>query len=198
MSSNETVGKCLIFTAPSGAGKTTLVRHLLETLPDALAFSVSATTRPARPGEVDGKDYHFLTADQFKSMIAAEEFAEWQEVYPGRWYGTLHSEIESIWRAGRHVIFDIEVKGASNLKKYYPDRSLAVFVDPPSREVLFDRLRGRDTEDEASLRARFARADEELAYRNRFDRVLVNDNLRQAKESAVGIARAWLGIGEDV
>ncbi|MEM9836509.1 MAG: guanylate kinase [Bacteroidota bacterium] len=183
MSSKVAQGKILIFTAPSGAGKTTIVRHLLQYFPD-LAFSVSATTRPPRPGEVDGKDYYFISPETFRNKIKSGEFVEYEEVYPGRFYGTLHAEIDRLWRAGKTIIFDIEVKGATNLKHFYPDSSLAVFVQPPSKELLFERLRNRSTEDEASLQARFARAAEELSYVNNFDRVLINDILADTLAAA--------------
>lgn len=180
-------GKILIFTAPSGAGKTTVVHHLLKHFPE-LGFSVSATTRPPRPGETDGVDYHFLTPDDFTARIANEEFVEYEEVYPGRFYGTLYSEIERIWALGQSIVFDIEVKGATNIKNKYPDNSLAVFVAPPNKEVLFERLRNRSTEDETSLNARFARSAEELTYAQNFDCILVNnvleDTLREAEVMA--------------
>ena len=179
-------GRLLIFTAPSGAGKTTLVRHLLGKF-DHLGFSVSATTRPPRAHEVHGRDYYFMSDDEFRLRADRGEFVEWEEVYPGRFYGTLHSEIERIIEEGHVVLFDIEVKGATTLKRHYPDHSTAVFVAPPSPEVLFARLRGRRTEDPESLRVRIARAEEELAYRDRFDRVLVNDDLAVALAEAEDI-----------
>ena len=191
MSPEPAPGKLLILTAPSGAGKTTIVRHLLAKYPE-LAFSVSATTRPPRPGEVDGRDYHFLTAEEFARRVAAGEFVEYEEVYPGRFYGTLHSELHRIWGEGRTVVFDIEVKGATTIKRHYPEGSLAVFVAPPSEEVLFQRLRDRSTEDADSLRVRIARAGEELAYRDRFDRVLVNDDLPTALAEADALTTAFL------
>jgi len=173
---NAPTGKVLIFTAPSGAGKTTIVRHLLRYFPD-LAFSVSATTRQPRPGETDGQDYYFLSQEAFQSRIAAGEFVEWEEVYPGGFYGTLHSELRRLWAMGKSIIFDIEVKGATNLKLHYPANSLAIFVQPPDQETLFARLRNRSTESEASLKNRFARAEEELSYATNFDRLLINDEL---------------------
>ena len=184
-------GKLLIFTAPSGAGKTTIVRHLLRSFGE-LAFSVSATTRPPRPGEEHGRDYYFLSQEKFARLVDEGAFVEYEEVYPGRFYGTLHSEVHRIWEAGRTVVFDIEVKGATNIKKHYPDDSLAVFVSPPDREVLFQRLRDRSTEDEESLRVRIERAGEELAYANRFDRVLVNDDLPTALAEAEVLTQLFL------
>ena len=185
-------GKLLIFTAPSGAGKTTIVHHLLDRFPQ-LAFSVSATTRPPRPSEVDGRDYHFLTPEEFSRRVAAGEFIEYEEVYPGRFYGTLHSEVHRIWKDGKCVVFDIEVKGATTIKRHYPQDSLAVFVAPPDEETLFQRLRDRSTEDADSLRVRIARAGEELTYREQFDRVLVNDDLPRALREAEGLAGDFLG-----
>lgn len=185
-------GKLLIFTAPSGAGKTTVVRHLLKTF-DELAFSVSATNRPIREGEVDGQSYHFLTTAEFKSKVATGEFVEYEEVYPGRMYGTLRSEIERLWAIGKTVVFDIEVKGATNLKKLYPEQSTAVFVNPPSPDILFKRLRDRNTESEADLEVRIARAGMELEFVDSFDVVLENDDLAVALGEAEEIVRGVIG-----
>ena len=190
--SREQARKILVFTAPSGAGKTTLVRHLLDRLPDQLAFSVSATTRAPRPTERDGVDYHFLSPKEFRRRVDAGEFLEFEEVYDDQYYGTLHAEVERVWAEGKCVLFDVEVKGASAIKRAYPTESRVVFVAPPSDEVLFERLRGRGTESAASLRKRIARAAEELNYRNRFDLVLVNDDLNEAKHQAERIAADWL------
>ena len=185
-------GKILVFTAPSGAGKTTLVRHLLDALPERLAFSVSATTRPPRAHEVDGRDYHFLSREDFERRARAGEFLEYEEVYAGTYYGTLASEVTRLWAEGKVVLFDIEVKGATNIKARFGDAAHVVFVAPPDEETLYARLRGRGTEDESSLARRIARAAEELAYRERFDRVLVNDDLDAAKAEAEAVCRAWL------
>ncbi len=193
MSPDKPTGKLLIFTAPSGAGKTTIVRHLLRTF-DELAFSVSATNRPIRPGETDGQSYHFLTTAEFDSKVATGAFVEYEEVYPGRMYGTLRSEIERLWALGKTVVFDIEVKGATNLKRLYPDNSTAVFVNPPSPEILFQRLRDRNTESEADLEVRIARAAMELDFVDSFDRVLINDDLETALSGAEEIVREVLGI----
>ena len=184
--------KVLVLTAPSGAGKTTLVRHLLATLPDQLAFSVSATTRAPRPHEQHGRDYYFLSQAEFRRRAPAGDFLEYEEVYANQYYGTLHSEVERLWALGKTVVFDVEVKGAMHLKEYLQDAAYVVFVAPPSPEVLFERLRGRGTEDALSLRKRIARAEEELTYRDRFDRVIVNDDLALAKAEAVAVAEAWL------
>lgn len=185
-------GKMLIFTAPSGAGKTTIVRHLLSHFGE-LAFSVSATNRAMRPGEEDGVSYHFLSTEDFMARVENGEFVEYEEVYPGRFYGTLHSEVERIWAMDRAIVFDIEVKGATNLKKFYPKESLAVFVNPPNSDTLFQRLRDRNTESEAELADRIARAAEELSYVDSFDRILVNDDLQVALAEAELIVRDFLG-----
>lgn len=190
----NTPGKLIIFTAPSGAGKTTIVRHLLRKYPH-LAFSVSATTRAQRPGEIDGRDYYFLSTEEFHRRIDSGAFAEWEEVYPGRFYGTLHSELDRLWAEGKTIIFDIEVKGATNLCEAYPDRSIAVFVKPPSPDVLFARLRARNTETEESLRARIARASEELEFENNFDRIVVNDSLEETLLAAEALVEQFTGTG---
>ena len=192
MSPDTPTGKLLIFTAPSGAGKTTIVRHLLKEF-DELAFSVSATNRPIRPKETDGESYHFLTTEEFKQRIDRGDFVEYEEVFPGRMYGTLRSEIERLWAQGKTVVFDIEVKGATNLKRMYPDCSTAVFVNPPSPEILFQRLRDRNTESEAELATRIARATMELEYVDSFDHVLLNDDLPTALREAEGVVRDVLG-----
>lgn len=184
-------GKLLIFTAPSGAGKTTIVRHLLKHF-DRLAFSVSATNRPMREGEEDGVSYHFLSDEEFARRIDAGDFVEYEEVYPGRFYGTLHTELHRLWAQDKVIVFDIEVKGATNLKKFYPAQGTAVFVAPPSSEILFQRLRDRNTESEADLKVRIARAAEELTYTNSFDRVLLNDDLETALQEAESIAQEVL------
>ena len=187
--------KMLIVTAPSGAGKTTIVRHLLKTF-ENLSFSVSATTRQPREGEVDKKDYYFLTLRKFNNRIKKEAFAEWEEVYPGKFYGTLKSEIEKKWRKKKNVVFDIEVKGATNLKKLYGDRALAVFIKPPSLEELIRRLENRDTENKKTLAERIARAKEELTYENNFDKVLINDQLDVALKEAEQIVRDFMDLEE--
>ena len=185
-------GKIVVFTAPSGAGKTTLVRHLLKRYADQLAFSVSATTRPAREGEVHGSDYYFLSRAEFDRRVAAGEFLEFEEVYEDQYYGTLRSELERLWRSGKAVLFDMDVNGAAAVKAAYPDVTRVVFVAPPSPEILFERLRRRGTESEASLNKRIARAREELNQRDAFDLVLVNDDLDLAKAEAERIVAQWL------
>lgn len=185
--------KLLIFTAPSGAGKTTIVRHLLKTFPE-LAFSISATTRSPRPQELHGRDYYFIQPEEFAERIAAGEFVEWEEFYGGLRYGTLRSEVDRLWSHGKAVVFDVEVKGATSLKEAYPEQSLAIFVKPPTPEVLFERLRARKTENEDSLRKRIARAAEELTYENRFDLVLLNDDLATTLREAEEIVKSFLAV----
>lgn len=168
-------GKALIFSAPSGSGKTTLVKYLLENNAD-LGFSISASTRDKRGRtEKDGKDYYFLSPEEFKKKIDNDEFIEWEEVYEGNFYGTLKSEIERLWKEGKNVIFDVDVKGGLSLKKYFGDKALAVFVKVPSLEVLKERLKDRGTESEESLSRRLFKAKFEMSFENKFDVVLVNE-----------------------
>ncbi len=185
-------GKLIIFTAPSGAGKTTIVRHLLKRFPEQLAFSISATTREKRPHEVDGKDYYFMDKKTFQDKIKSGDFAEWEEVYRQQWYGTLNAEIERLWREGKTILFDIDVKGASRLKNKYKERALVVFVAPPSIEELERRLSRRKTETRSSLLKRIQRAIRELEYREKFDRVLVNDDLDVAFSEAEQIVHHFI------
>ena len=177
-------GLAIIFSAPSGAGKTTLVRHLMAQESLALGFSVSATTRGPRSGETDGKDYHFLTQEAFASKVAAGEFVEHEEVYEGLSYGTLCSEVERLWRDGRTPLFDVDVVGGQALKRVFGDSALSIFVMPPSLLALEDRLRARGTEDEASLEKRIAKAQQEMEAAPAFDLRLVNDDLDVAKQEA--------------
>ncbi|MCZ2102059.1 MAG: guanylate kinase [Chitinophagales bacterium] len=169
-------GKMFIFTAPSGAGKTTVVKHLLEKY-DALDFSISATTRQKRDYEIDGKDYYFISVESFKSKIDQDQFIEWEEVYHDQYYGTLRSEVERIWALGKHIVFDIDVKGAKNIKSIYGDKCMSVFVRPPSIDILVERLTNRNTETEESLAKRIQKVKREMAEENSFDIVLVNDVL---------------------
>lgn len=185
------MNKLIILTAPSGAGKTTIVRHLLDSVGN-LSFSISATTRPRRAYEQDGRDYYFLPVEVFKHHIEAGDFVEWQEVYPGKFYGTLRTEVERLWNEGKDILFDIDVYGALNLQKSFPERSLSIFVKPPSPEALLERLRKRNTETEQTLLERFKKAQEELSFENKFDRVLVNDVLNVALAEAEKIVRAFL------
>jgi guanylate kinase len=187
------MNKLLIFAAPSGSGKTTIVRHLLARFPQ-LAFSVSAATRPQRAHERHGVDYYFISSEAFQHHIQQGDFAEWEEVYADNFYGTLRSEIERLWADGKVVIFDIDVQGAMRLKRKYGEQALAVFVKPPSREILVERLRSRGTEDPEALKRRIAKAEHELAYENKFDIVLVNDELEDALRKAESIAETFLGL----
>lgn len=177
-------GKAIIFSAPSGSGKTTIVKHLLQTNPD-LGFSISASTRDKRGRkEQNGTDYYFLSPEEFKTKIDNEEFIEWEEVYEGNYYGTLKSEIQRIWDEGKNVIFDVDVKGGLNLKKYFRDKALAVFVKVPSMEILEQRLLDRGTESHASLSQRLFKAKFEMSFQDRFDSVLINENLDRSLEQA--------------
>ena len=177
-------GKAIIFCAPSGSGKTTIVKHLLKNNSD-LGFSISASTRDRRGrSEQDGKDYHFLTPDDFKEKIIHNEFIEWEEVYVGNFYGTPKSEIERIWAEGKNVIFDVDVQGGLNLKKYFGDKALAIFVKVPSVEVLKERLRERGTETEETLSRRLFKANFEMSFQDKFDVVLVNENLKKSLAEA--------------
>ena len=183
MSSNSFQGKAIIFSAPSGAGKTTIVRYLLEKeLP--LLFSISACSRNRRPNEIDGKDYYFLSIDDFKAKVANNAFVEWEEVYENNFYGTLKSEINRIWSSHQHVVFDVDVVGGLNLKKYFGDRALSIFIEPPSLDVLFKRLKNRATETEKSLNKRIEKATHEMKFSSSFDLIIINDRLEKAKKDA--------------
>lgn len=180
-------GKLIIFSAPSGAGKTTIVRHLLGKY-SFLEFSVSACSRAPRNGEINGVDYYFLSTDDFKRRIENNEFVEWEEVYPGSYYGTLWSELYRIWAKGHSVMFDVDVKGGLNLKRKFPENSLAVFVMPPSIDELKSRLIRRGTESDESIDVRVGKAQEEMTYSNQFDVIIVNKQVETAffeAESAV-------------
>ncbi len=184
-------GKLLIFTAPSGAGKTTIVKHLLSTF-ESLAFSISATSRKKREHEEDGVDYYFKTPDEFEELIKSDSFVEWEEVYDKCLYGTLKKEVQRLLNSGKNVIFDIDVEGAINLKKTYQDRAFAVFVKPPSKDVLFKRLKRRKTESPESLKRRIGKATFELTFFDKFDAVLVNDDLQTALYEAEHIVKDFL------
>ena len=177
-------GKALIFSAPSGSGKTTIVKHLLKNNPN-LGFSISACTRDKRVRqEQNGKDYYFLTPDEFKVKIDNDEFIEWEEVYAGNFYGTLKTEIERIWAEGNHVIFDVDVKGGLNLKQYFKDRALAIFVKVPSIEALEGRLNDRNTDTPSSISQRLFKAKFEMQFENKFDVTLVNNDLEESLKEA--------------
>lgn len=184
-------GKLVIFSAPSGAGKTTIVKHLLEKIPN-LFFSISCTTRDKRENETHGKDYYFLSVEDFKNKIENKEFIEYEEVYNNRFYGTLHSEIDRLWKEGKHVIFDVDVKGGINLKKQFKDRALAIFVSPPSLEELEKRLINRETEDQNTLKMRVEKAEQEMQYSKEFDVILVNDDLEKTQAQAVKLVEDFL------
>jgi guanylate kinase len=172
--------KLIIVSAPSGAGKTTIVKHLLA-CNLGLAFSVSATTRTIRPGEIEGKDYFFMTEAEFRKMIEAGELLEWEEVYKGTFYGTLKSEVRRVMNEGNHVIFDVDVVGGLNIKKFYGNQALAIFVSPPSVAELESRLTGRKTDSAETIRKRIEKARWELDFAPGFDFILMNDSLRKAK-----------------
>lgn len=186
-------GKLLIFSAPSGAGKTTIVKHLLSKYGDKLAFSISATTRELRGDEVDGKDYYFISKEDFLHKVAKQEFIEFEEVYSGTFYGTLRAEVERIWALGKHVVFDIDVVGGLRLKSKFPNEALAIFVNPPSLEVLKTRLAGRGTDSEEKLQERYAKAELELSYSDKFDVVLNNFDLENAKVEAETLVFDFIG-----
>ncbi len=175
------MGKLVIFSAPSGAGKSTIVQHLLKNDPELkLEFSISATTREARGEEVHGKEYYFLSVDDFKERIVTEQFVEFEEVYTNNFYGTLKSEVERISDEGANPIFDIDVVGGVNIKDIYKERALSIFIMPPSIEVLEERLRGRATDDEEAITRRIGKAKHEIDYAEKFDKIVVNDNLDTA------------------
>jgi guanylate kinase len=184
-------GRLFIFTAPSGAGKTTIVRHLLQTFSE-LEFSISATTRVKREHETDGKDYYFITPEQFRDYIKDNQFVEWEEVYQDQFYGTLKSEVDRIWSMRKHVVFDIDVKGAERIKMLFGKQCMSVFVRPPSEEILIERLIQRNTENEESLKKRIARVKSELQFENRFDMVLVNDALPVTLREAAHIIQTFI------
>lgn len=185
-------GKLILFSAPSGAGKTTIVKHLLAKYPEKIAFSISASTREPREGEVDGQDYYFVTKEDFLHRVAHHEFVEFEEVYTGTFYGTLRSEIERIWSTGKAVIFDLDVIGGLRLKSKFGEKALAIFVKPPSLDVLMDRLRGRGTDSEEKLKERIAKADKELGYSQQFDVLLNNDDLETACAEAAQLIEDFL------
>ncbi len=185
-------GKLLVFSAPSGSGKTTIVRHLLAQEDLNLEFSISCATREPRGQEVDGKDYYFISWEEFKKHIKAEEFVEWEEVYTNNYYGTLKSEVERIWAKGKNVIFDIDVSGGLRIKHKFPQETLAVFVKPPSVDELKRRLKERSTESDEKINMRIAKAHVELATAPQFDKIIKNYDLDVAKAEAYELVKEFI------
>lgn len=185
-------GKLLVFSAPSGSGKTTIVRHLLTKEDLNLEFSISAATRELRGQEIDGKDYYFMSIEQFKKHIKADDFIEWEEVYRDNFYGTLKSEVERIWAKGKNVIFDIDVAGGLRIKSKFPQETLAVFVKPPSVDELKRRLKERSTETDDKINMRIAKAHVELATAPQFDKIIKNYDLEIAKEDAYQLVKGFV------
>jgi guanylate kinase len=188
------LNKIIIITAPSGAGKSSITRYLLGKYPDNLAFSISAATRNPRHYEKDGVDYYFIGSENFKQKILHNEFVEWEMVYEGKYYGTLKSELERIWSAGKTPLLDIEVKGAIHIQEQYPHSTLALFIEPPSVDELRSRLEKRGTETVESLMARVNKASYELSFKHHFDQIIVNDNLDRACLEAEAAVAGFLGL----
>ncbi len=189
---NEFKGKLIVFSAPSGSGKTTIVRHLLNQEQFQLEFSISATSREARGNEKDSKDYYFISAKEFKNKIKLDEFLEWEEVYIDNFYGTLKTEVERIWAKGKHVIFDIDVAGGLRIKKKFPERTLAVFVKPPDINELIIRLKQRGEESPEKIAMRVAKAPTEMATAPQFDTIILNDDLTTALNDAENLVNDFL------
>jgi len=184
-------GKCIILCAPSGAGKTSITKFLL-TQGLQLEFSISACNRTRRSNEVDGVDYYFITTTDFKNRVNNNEFVEWEEVYKDQFYGTLHTEVNRIWNKGGNVIFDVDVEGGLSLSKYFGEKALAIFIKPPSVQILGERLRARGSETEEVIEKRLAKAGKELEYAKWFDTIVVNDNLEKAQQEVLSIVKAFL------
>jgi guanylate kinase len=184
--------KIIIITAPSGAGKTSITRHLLNTFPDQLAFSVSAATRPARHYEKNGTDYYFISEEEFKEKIRKNEFVEWEMVYEGKYYGTLKSELERIWNQNKIPLLDVDVKGAIHVQRQFPDTSLTLFIEPPSIEELKKRLQSRGTESDEMLQTRINKAAYELSFHDQFHHVIINDDFEKACREAEAIVKNFL------
>lgn len=190
-------GKLIVFSAPSGSGKTTIVRHLLKQEDLNLEFSISATSRQPRAYEVDGKDYYFISLRDFKNHIKNDDFLEWEEVYRDNFYGTLKTEVERIWSMGKNVIFDIDVVGGLRIKRKFPDQTLAVFVKPPSVDELKIRLKKRKTETEDRINMRIAKASVELATAPQFDYIIKNYDLEEALQQSEEVVKAFLSEGHE-
>lgn len=186
--------KIIIIAAPSGAGKTSVVRHLLKAMPGELAFSISCATRLPRNNEQHGTDYYFITADEFKDRINRNEFVEWEMVYAGKYYGTLKSELRRIWDMHKAPLLDVDVKGGLNVQSQYPRQSLSLFIEPPSIEELEKRLKARGTETSESLKSRISKASYELTFKDRFDHIIINDRLERACAEAETLVRGFLGV----
>ena len=184
-------GKLFIFSAPSGSGKSTIVQHLINLNLD-LAFSISATSRKPRVGELDGREYHFISPALFREKIDLKAFIEWEEVYAEQYYGTLRTEVDRIWNEGKHALFDIDVVGGLNLKKEFGAKACSIFVKPPSFEVLEQRLRSRGSDDEQALQKRLGKAEFEMQFAPQFDSILVNDSLEKALAEAETLVRNFL------
>ena len=185
------MGKAILFSAPSGCGKTTIIRELMQYF-DCFGFSISATSRQPREGEQDGRDYYYLSRDEFMRRVGAGDFLEWEEVYQGTCYGTLKSEVERIWDDGRVAVFDVDVNGGRNIKRYFGDDALSIFVMPPSVEVLEQRLRSRGTDSEESICKRLARSAKELEEASQFDVTIVNDDLQRAVQETRQVIEKFL------
>ena len=189
------MGRLLIFSAPSGSGKSTIVNYLMKEHPEfKLAFSVSATSRPPRGQEQNGVEYYFLTEDEFRRHIEQDDFLEYEEVYKGRFYGTLKSQVDEKLAAGWNVVFDVDVKGGVNIKNYYGDDAMSVFIQPPSIAVLRERLIRRNTDEMAQIEQRLAKAEYEMTFASQFDRILINDDLDVAKQEAVALLNEFLQV----
>lgn len=188
---NYMQGKVIVVSAPSGAGKTSIVRYLLQEVPE-LRFSISATTRKKRDYEQDGKDYYFISPEQFREQLAQDAFLEWQEVYTDQYYGSLKSEVQRIWDNQQVVIFDVDVLGGLNIKNFYQEHALSVFIKPPSMQELRSRLICRGTETEETLKKRLDKAEYELSFAPQFDRVVLNDTLEVAQQEMVDLVKGFL------
>lgn len=185
-------GKLIVFSAPSGSGKTTIVQYLLKQPELNLDFSISATSREKRGTEIHEKDYYFISLKKFQRLVEKGEFIEWEEVYKNNYYGTLKKEVERIWKLGKHVIFDIDVVGGLSIKNKFPKQTLAIFVQPPSIEEMERRLRNRNTDSEEKIKERVAKAEQELKYAKDFDVILVNNNLNKAKQDAYNLVENFI------
>jgi guanylate kinase len=186
------VNRIVILAAPSGAGKTTIMARLIASMPEKLSFSVSATTRPIRSGEVDGKDYFFITVDEFQQKIEQDGFVEWEMVYEGIYYGTTKDELQRIWGMGKTPLLDIDVYGAMKVKHQYGDQVISIFIEPPSIEALRERLTKRGTDSAEAINKRVAKASEEIAQKKHFDHIVMNDNLEKVTDEVLGLVREFL------